>query len=288
MRSEAKKSLRHGFLLTEQEIRRLADTIVQQMRRIDPEGRGPIQYTAKLKGGAIIETNALDDVLALENAGAKTIVRLGITAKDRQEQPQSEITVQFANVDEEQGGDSTSVEYTVRSDDRDWVFVTSSELDERIAKVKRFAPNQMGRNAIFIVFMIVMIVTFALMAILSGGSHTRLDAISAVEKAWIEKRVTDPVEALIQVEKAANTPGRYERYGEFAIPVLPMVVIVLIFVATPVIPKFYPFFVFCWGDYVRIYERKQAVRRFVFVVVVLGLALSVAGSLIASRIHSGH
>jgi hypothetical protein len=34
MRSEAKKSFKHGFVLTEQELRRAFDTLYQQMKRV--------------------------------------------------------------------------------------------------------------------------------------------------------------------------------------------------------------------------------------------------------------
>ena len=48
--------------------------------------------------------------------------------------------------------------------------------------------------------------------------------------------------------------------------------------------RFYPVFNFCWGDYTQEFQRKEGVRKFVLIVVILGLVVSFVGGILANLV----
>jgi hypothetical protein len=141
---EAKETFQHGFILNEGELRRTVDLIREQVKKLPDSGEFEEKFTLKFKNGAIAETDSIDDVLQQENSGSGLIVRLRYELLSTSVSPDYSCSIEFINADLDEESGLTSIKVAVRASDRDWVFVTSSQLRERVDKIKRFALNQLG------------------------------------------------------------------------------------------------------------------------------------------------
>jgi hypothetical protein len=101
MKTEARKSFRHGFNLTEQELRRIVDTISQQFSRVAPSAQ--LKFEAKLRNGTLVESSSVDDVLSFENVDSRQIVRLELDVRDSEPSPKWLVHIQFANSKDDDG-----------------------------------------------------------------------------------------------------------------------------------------------------------------------------------------
>ena len=145
MKTEAKQAFQCGFALNESELRRLHDVLMQQIKRTAVGDDVHTSYELKFRNGAVAYPLSVDDVLSQENFGSGSIVRLNMGVSGAGDESANRIRVEFNNVDEEASVES--IKYTIFGDDRDWVFVTSSQIEERIGKLRLFVPNQlMGRK----------------------------------------------------------------------------------------------------------------------------------------------
>lgn len=289
MKAEARKSFRHGFNLTEQELLRIVDTAKQQVRRVSENGEACFEMEATLKNGAVVEAPSVDELLSWENAGSRRVVGLAMGFMDRREKPQYVIHLHFADPGEEDEYlfGPVPIRYLVRGEDRDWVLVTSSELEERVSRVKSFAWPQffLGKRGAVSVSGIMSIV-FLLFMVLSihfaSGSNRIADTM---ESRWKAGTLRDPVEAVVLMERAYElrevaVPGALVKAAIYAVGA--MAALVLIVVAAYYL---YPAYVFCWGDAATAYQTRLSTRRWPFGVVVTGLLLSVLGSVIVERLR---
>jgi hypothetical protein len=207
MKTEAKRAFNCGFALAEGELRRLHDLLVQQIRRAPGGDNFQTFYELKYRNGSVGYPGSLDDVLGQENFGSAAILRFKVEVTDGAEHPANSISIEFINADEEEGSSTDSVKYRVSGDDRDWVFVTSSQLEERVGKVKLFSPNQLAarKNRIWLV-LFPMVLIFSLLLFLDIGPTKNRQAVAreqldALERDWKSGALKDPVEATIQTAR---------------------------------------------------------------------------------------
>ncbi len=93
MTTETGQQYTSGFVLSEQDVRRIAQSAEEHAEKVGASA--VTRVVAKLKDGSLIESQSLDDILSLENGGQKAINRLTLSWDDGQESPKSSITVQF-------------------------------------------------------------------------------------------------------------------------------------------------------------------------------------------------
>src|SRR5258708_20485654 len=94
MRTEIARRYQSGFILTEQELRRITQSGQEHAAKIG--ANDTVNVIAKLKDGSLIEADGIDDVLSLENGGQKAIVSLTLRwDDDKQPIPKSSIIVHF-------------------------------------------------------------------------------------------------------------------------------------------------------------------------------------------------
>lgn len=67
------KLFKHGFLLNEQELRRIDNLIIQQVIK-EEKGKVGRSYSIIYKNGVVAQSNNLEDVLKEENSGSAKIV----------------------------------------------------------------------------------------------------------------------------------------------------------------------------------------------------------------------
>ena len=284
MKTEARKSFTHGFTLSEQELNRLLDTLTQQLERAMADGCKPVvTFKAKFKNGAIAETNSLDEILWVENVGSGAIVRLELLARDREQDPVHSASVEFTDADQERDS-PTSVLYVIKGDDRAWVFVTSSEVEERIKKVKTFSPRRFPLRR----WSVILPMLGMLLGLFYGMSISLREqgrAIDNVEAAWRAGQIKDPILAEIDLYRTGNAA---QRPPLFYIFVLPLLVIVVGYAGYEFVAYVHPGYNFCWGDYIRVFERKKQIEKYVVIVLITGILVSTAGGIIANFLRFGY
>src|SRR5437764_14877895 len=137
MKTEVSKKYRWGFVLSEQEVRRIVKTCDEHILKLGLES--PHQkFTAKLKDGSLVESEDINDIVSLENEGSKKIQRINILFDDGKEKPEQSIEVEFQDALRDPHG-WTSISFTVIGQSRDWAFLAASELEERVRKTKTTA-----------------------------------------------------------------------------------------------------------------------------------------------------
>lgn len=294
MKSEAKKTFQHGFDLTEQEFRRIYDALCQQMERSCQGCLPHSTFEIKFKNGVVANPVTIDEILALENIGSESILRLSIKLDDGKPQPASSIKLDFRDVDNDYEPGYESISYTIAGDDQNWVFITSSQLDERISRIKKFALNQYGsrRNRLFpsVLLPIIMLLTLLpfLIAVprLTQSENQKIDAI---ETQWRNGEFKDEVEVIFAIERVrVNERG----LGALLLPLgsmfaAPTVFLFLVTSGSYFWARYFPVYNFLWGDYVRYYEKRRSVARFVLIGVIFTIIISVFANYISALLGIG-
>jgi len=113
MKTDITKRFTWGFLLSEQEFRRLVQSCSDAYQKT---GQAPKRtlVTARLRDGALVESERIDDVLSLENNGSKHIELV----KFQMDPHATMITVRFQDGQKNPGG-WTSIDYSVIGESRD-------------------------------------------------------------------------------------------------------------------------------------------------------------------------
>jgi hypothetical protein len=289
MRSEAKKSFEHGFNLTEEELRRIHDSLIQQMERVCQDTQPISSFEVKFQNGVVANPENLEEILELENIGSAAIIRLQIKLQDRTERPNSIIKLEFVNVDSDPEPGRDAISYTIEGDNRDWVFVTSSQTEERISRIKGLALRQVLQirglvaPVLFVVALIAVLAVgmfFVLPSYFADMRQAEIQAIDSLEARWKEGELTDLVEVICELQrvrsKSFNASTLFQVLaGIYLVPIG----LVLLFLILRGLAQFFPSYNFIWGDYVRVYEKRKATGRFILVVIILGIIVGILGNL---------
>ncbi|MGD0548084.1 MAG: hypothetical protein ABR991_09720 [Terracidiphilus sp.] len=289
MKTEAKKVFECGFVLGESELRRIHDTLIQQIKRTSIGESFQTMYQLKYRNGSVGYLTNLDEVLEQENFGSTTILRLRMAVFDREEKPSNRISVEFSNTKEDKGYDSEPISYTVFGEDRDWVFVTGSQLDERIGKISKFSPTQFfdrkGRSWIFpILLMLLMFMGYYFSTRVHSAYSDGLRKIDVVERNLKAGMIADRDQVTIDVARiilTSNDPS----VAEYIWLPFAMMIPILIFPALSYLYSyFHPPFNFLWGDYVTLHNRRKGIWRFLIGGVLLAIVLGIVINYLSKKI----
>ncbi|MGQ4647449.1 hypothetical protein [Lyngbya aestuarii] len=277
MKTEVSNSFSHGFVLTEQELQRIHNLIIEQTQAVSDTIY--ITYELKVKNGSIIELNSLEELFLLDNIGATAIKRLKITVADKKNYSSYKTFLEFRDADAENA--TNSIEYRIIAKDRTWVSVTTSKLEERINKIKRLALNQLITNKFrYILLSITFTVATMLVSflVIKERHQTLLEPLISLESQWKNGKITDPVEAILLIEKAKIrsetellniVPFIYL----FLLPI-PLVTLVLVW------QYCFPPYNFCWGEYLTIFDRRRNVGIFLMMAIIFVFAVVVIANCI--------
>ena len=283
---EANKSFKLGFVLPEPELRRFNDLIREQIKKINPEPEISYNYVLKFQNGIVAETDNIDTVLEQENEGSKKITSLEVTGKDQLE---NAISIDFHNIDSDNIQSDNSIKYNIRSTDRDWVFVTSSQIEERINKIKR-TNFSIGKNKLLsrLLFpIILLVVTLVMMLSLVTSISNRTSYLPEIRLKYENGKIKSTDELILLLEEAKD--AQVERLDTIDIFYLPgiilgglIVIIICLYVYTW---KLDPMYNFCWGEYLDVFKKKETSRKTFNTVVIIGLIVSIAGGIIANYLN---
>jgi hypothetical protein len=135
LKTAVDRTFNHGFIIDEQELRRIHSLALQQMKRVIGEDELAEKYEVKYKNDLVTETACFDEIFS-ENNGGKWEVQsltIGLGTKISQStlwlnRPQIRLSLKKG---------SRPITFSVEGENRDWVHLTGSQLEDRIAKVKR-------------------------------------------------------------------------------------------------------------------------------------------------------
>ena len=280
MTTQIQRSYNTGFVLTEPELRRIDQLIIAQFERhLGSTVNIKRSYEIKYRNGLISEPNSLDTIMAQENIDSLAITYLGIRFTDDNNPFLYDVRLQFINLDLEKYG-SASISYKVIGNDRDWVFIVTSKLDEIIKRVKRFRIYTPDK---FINLLLVMMSLFTLATIaLRNSKSQELNQLKLIEQNYKNGKFKNPIEALIEIEKYkidANYPSMpmnsMARLG---------IILTLIIIVFATVYYCFPSYNFCWGEYVAYKKRRENIGKFILVTVILGLVIGVTGNYISARL----
>jgi hypothetical protein len=289
MRTEAKRFYNTGFVLTEAELRRLHDVMASQMRRSSAGENYSARYEVKYRNGSIAEPNSLDDISSQENFGSGAITRLKLTLASLSESPPVKLSVEFSITEDEP--DERPIHYTVLGDDRDWVFVTSSQIDERLGKVRRLNVNRLVQNRDFSRFSFAILMLFAMGGIFFSldrssdeSFKTHLSSLTSIENDWKDGTLKDPVAAFLRLERE-RLNFRVLTPKVFYVPVIVAMITLLVMGLLATAKYFWPPWNFLWGDYVAVYEKRRAYGRWIFGTLLFGLGSAVVTSIFVDSVR---
>lgn len=151
MKARKSESSNKGFTLTEQNLRRILDVAKTQLDKIDSDKNHDFKFVLNLNG-IIFESNDIDEVVSLENQGSSSIKKLELQISNKDTNYLIDVKFNNKSFDEE----SKSVYYSVNGEDRDWVFVTSSLIEERIEHtLKSENWNLKGDFSVYLSFLMI-------------------------------------------------------------------------------------------------------------------------------------
>lgn len=274
------KSFQHGFVLNEQEIRRLNDLIVEQIKKELDEKVGK-SYSVIYKNGVVGQSNNLDDVLKEENSGSAKIISISIQIIIPEERS---VLIEFWDLDSDSAQSNFSIKYEIRAKHRDWVFITSSLIEERIKKIKRFSFNDSPLKINSTSFLGILIPLIVLGSVIPNflnisNSDTKLEQM---KMDWKNGELTDPIEAIIRlndIENSINTSTGFQ-YGLW----VTAIILIIYLISYLYFKKLFPVYNFIWGDNEDWFKKIESNRKTVNTVIILGLIISVVGGLIANNI----
>ncbi|MGI2114426.1 hypothetical protein ACRN9G_12635 [Shewanella frigidimarina] len=122
----------NGFVLNEKYLRRLLDVSKEQLSKAS-DGEEYQKFEVKYTNGAIEIFDCIENVLELDNSGASKIcylsINMGIVDQNYK------IELKFVDITEDSSTDS--IRYSVTGEDRDWLFITISQIEDRISLIER-------------------------------------------------------------------------------------------------------------------------------------------------------
>lgn len=281
MKTENQRSYNTGFVLTEPELRRIHQLIIEQFQRhLGSSANIKVSYEIRYRNGSISEPNSLDTIIAQENIGSSAITRLGIRFTDDNNPFLYDVTLRFINLDLEEYG-STSISYTVIGNDRDWVFIVKSLLDERIKRIKCFRIY--SQDNFFRFFFAIFFSSFLLTIVaLPDSKFQELNKLKLIEQNYKNGKFKNPIEALIEIEKY-KIDANYS-----SMPMNSMVgvgiILALIIIVFATVYYCFPSYNFCWGEYIAFKKRKENIGKFIIVTVIFSLLLGVITNYISARL----
>lgn len=256
MKTELTKAFYTGFLLTEQELRRIYDTMTQQISQVTRTITH--HFELKYKNGVVAEKSSIDEVFSESNGREWEIQELTIKVVDRSQPKLFQISLTFKKWEGNVGEVYSywilaktevfkSISYYILGDERDWVFITSSLLEDRIARVKQFLIFNLGYILLGLVGVVVL------------------------------------VGLLFFIPFFLSLP-----LGDKILSIFTLILLII----SGIICYLVPSYSFYWGDYTKTFDRRKSLGKnvayIVITVIVLGVIVGLITNYLTIRIGVGH
>lgn len=291
--SELTRSLNKGFLLNEQELKRITDIISEQFDKLGSENKAKFNYTIKNFNGLVEETENIDYILKSENLGNSQIIELKISAIS--DNSDNAITLNFSNNQSERNAEEKAIRYTIKSEDRDWAIISSSLIDDRLTKIskKNFALTFV-RKLLLISISIIMI---GMVTYLSMITNTRKDidyhtlkVINGIEHSINKGQNIDTLKSILAIEKSKLSPLNDLSLSKYLVLFFIPFMVLTLFLEDlkKIINKYFPTRIFYWGDYIEKYNkmisRRNMIIGFIFVTIIISLLINLFSNYIWEKV----
>lgn len=295
---ESRKAFHYGFILREADLRRLVDTITDQFRKLVESSAPSNRFKLKFRNGVVADNLSVDDVLNQENSGPGQILRLAYTCDvDATNLAAAHVALEFINADEDDEPGYVSIRFHVFGHDRDWVFVTSSLIEERIERLRRWAANQLGaghrRNPFtrvafaLIPFLLGILFLTGVGALSTSGYTTRKEVtIRKLTADWKAGKLKDPVAVILAIQSAEVQDLNGLPWQAVPWRLIGFILggMLLLTAFSKFLVRYYLVYNFCWGEYLDWFNKREAARKFWLTVIAAGFLISFLASILANRI----
>jgi len=129
--SSVRKSFKYGFVLNEQELRRIYDIMTTQMKEIDPGENYQKTFDITYKNSVSEKKTTIEDIFNEDNGQKWEIEKIEIEFDSSYK---NRINILFDSKNA-----SYHISINIKGENRNWVYLTLSKLEERISFIKRFA-----------------------------------------------------------------------------------------------------------------------------------------------------
>lgn len=129
LKVDKSESYNWSIVVDEKELRRL-DEIIKEALKDGTELR--LEYDLKFSDGSLIETSDINEIVLEENPKNRQIKYIGISASSEKLSKKISISLGKKNWVYE------NVSFSISGDSRDWVYLTSSKIEERIKNLKQW------------------------------------------------------------------------------------------------------------------------------------------------------
>lgn len=295
MSVEQDRCFYNGFVLTEERLRRIVATMREQIKKVASEDAYIESYQVEFKNGVISDVDSLEDVLDLDNGGSGKIIKLEINVNAVN--GEGKTSVIFIDSDDKKSLSNRPAKFRIKGEDRDWVSISSASLGERIEATKKFSFRHFFSferlmNVFIAVFFIFMMGIMGI-AMLSEKDvvpqNKKAIELANLERLYDEGKITDPVKVLFRIEelklKQAEKVEKETSYLDYFS--LGMLIFFLVLCGGAFFLQFFkdrfPRYVFSWGEGELVYQKSESQKRFIFIVLVLGLLVSYLGGALANK-----
>jgi hypothetical protein len=305
---EADKSFQHGFLLSESELRRITQLMIEQLKK---EGCQDIfhNFFIKFENGTIAETENIDQIFSIENSGSNKIVYLSAvfqnipidrknTEIDDKNINAISFSITFNDIDSENNSSTKPIRYIIKGKSRDWVMVSSSLLEERINKVKKksFIPKAVRKAFLLLLMLSLMMAMFYILLkpdfCVSCKNEALSSTITEIEEQSKNNPSTSVIDAILKIEKSKITQDKSRSPKILWLPMGFMFLFLLITVfeswISSTVKRMYPNYNFYWADYIEEYNKREKFRKsvitFLVITLIIGIGVNLASSFIWQKL----
>jgi hypothetical protein len=275
------KTFSTGFLVNEADLRRMHQMMLESAAKLnDPKEKS--YFYIRTEGGAIYEFDTIDEIFAIDNIGAKTINFLFIsvgnsssknTSSEHETDKEWGISIRFEKLTEKHYSYAPSIQLQVMGQSRDWVVLTASELEERIRLTHKFSPSRYLSHPAtpYVPLFLVLALMVGMLILIPSPEPIHI----SLEKLRADGKIKDAIDAIIQSEKLRD-PNRAAKDVVLKWAFGLLIAIGVLVGGFPKISRIIgrPY-VFLWGEYISVHQRRKAIESTICVVIILGVIVGI-------------
>lgn len=251
-----------GFVLNEADLRRLHQIMLSAAAKLQ-DANEQSYFHVRTEDGTVYKFDAIDEIFSLDNIGQRVVVFLYMSVGNSQKISESDaqdkekewkISVRYEVLTVEHYSHEDCIQLHVIGQTRDWVVLTAGELEDRIKLTHRFSfvryITHSAAPYVVLFLSLAMAVGFFILMPSADSIHIKLEALRA------DGKIKDAVDAIIAVERLKE-PNKVVRDAILHWIFVGLIGSAVLVVALPKLAKIigHPY-VFLWGEYVALHQRR--------------------------------
>jgi hypothetical protein len=272
------KEYLQNFLLDEQKLRKIVDVIRTNSDKLPYKTH--INFYIEQEPQIFYNTSEIDDILLYDNTPDRPINTISIELYESNPNPQESnikdpppiLLVGFTKNKE------TKIRYTIKCDDRDWMFLISDELDTQIKRtlVTKHSKFPFWSFDLILSLILISLGIFFSNFIINNSLHFDISS-SDITFMTMEEQISK----LLELSINKNTDNIY---AIIYILVFTWIFAGIVFFNRPIsklIQKFNKS-VFYWGDMIHIYDKNKSLYSKIIWVILFGFIVTIIGGIVVN------